>query len=363
MYKEQGTYICKLCLKANATKTGSHILPFSLIRGALNFESSKERGKELIFKISSNSNTPEVYIGQSVLPEKIEELENELKNTKQIDSNLATEDFIFCPICENRLAILEGYFSENVINFLLKDTTIFKDDKIPYKINKAMPNLIRLYTYSLFWRLSISTKNKNFKLKEKEERKLRALLDSCLDINLEKLIKNSNEKSAIINAKPITILYNELHGESTENPIFIDPIAKSPYMLFANRFVFILYFKESHIRSVETSMYGISKHIRKENLINLYEKEFTIGKIHKPIWEKIITNLCEYLATAKLDNDCLAFSLGFEKNFGERPPKITIQYYRSLIAQYGLDINDIQINQAITEAVMMTYIQNPELRL
>ena len=61
---------CALCQQREADKTGSHLVPFFLMRTIDNVDNKKERGMELGFELGKGH--VKGYFGGSVLPERLE---------------------------------------------------------------------------------------------------------------------------------------------------------------------------------------------------------------------------------------------------------------------------------------------------
>src|SRR5512145_500874 len=106
---------CKLCNKDDADKTGSHIVPYFLMKMIDNERGKKERGKELGFNIGELVTTS--YFGQSVLPEKLTEIYGELSDTEIEDNKVPLiVDNFFCTDCESKLSQIENEYAKTLNN-------------------------------------------------------------------------------------------------------------------------------------------------------------------------------------------------------------------------------------------------------
>lgn len=132
--------ICKICQKAQATQTGSHMLSAFTMDGMLGIA-----GAEKGFLLSSNpASNYKLNVGAS--PIKM--------------------DFQFCRGCEQRLSYLEGYIS---LEFLRKfegisfaqNFPIIKasDNYVLHRCNNVNIGAFFLLIASLVWRISIGNSN------------------------------------------------------------------------------------------------------------------------------------------------------------------------------------------------------------
>ena len=119
---------CCLCRQNNANQTGSHILPFSLIKEAVNQEGKISRDFEIAYSMSKNE-FDENYFGRNVTPEKIKEEVGKEMTDKDVSQNINPfiKDNFLCSFCEKRLEKLESLFASSVLKvsvclFLANDT-------------------------------------------------------------------------------------------------------------------------------------------------------------------------------------------------------------------------------------------------
>ena len=90
---------CKLCKSRLANKTGSHLIPHFLLKRIDNEIGKPERNKELGFTIGELETTS--YYGQSVLPEKLNEIYGELSDDEIAKNSIPLiVDHYFCTDCE-----------------------------------------------------------------------------------------------------------------------------------------------------------------------------------------------------------------------------------------------------------------------
>ncbi len=170
---------CKLCDKAKADKTNSHILPHFLIKTAINKEGSKQRDYELTFSFSENEFV-DAFFGRSITLETIEKYKGrELTEEELVKQNPFANDYIFCDKCEKKISKLEDYYSKNIHQKLKKpgagkthkdsignDRIIFED---------VSKEVVLLFVYTIFYRCSIARYH-GFNMRN-WERKLRKVIN------------------------------------------------------------------------------------------------------------------------------------------------------------------------------------------
>jgi hypothetical protein len=208
--------ICRLCQNAVADKTNSHILSHFLIKKAINYEGQNEREKELSYSITSQN--VDVYFGQNTLvPHILEKIYKKELSQEEIDkivsdntTNPYARDYIFCSNCEKRLGILESEFQGEIYS------------KLPNKLtfSQELNLIIRLFIYSLIWRMSI-VKFNNFSLSPKLEEKLRKILDKSLSIDKNEMLESICINKESICSFPLIVSFFETLENTTTNVIFI----------------------------------------------------------------------------------------------------------------------------------------------
>lgn len=159
---------CKLCIKDEADKKNSHIIP-------------KFMGKRL-FEMSQPRHSLRINIQGKF---------DKIQDTPK-------EDYIFCSRCEKRFARLEHYFSIKLTSinnyenerekYIIKtpgNNTVLECLKIPH-------TGLKLFIYSLVWKTSVSSLFEflKFKLPPSKEEELRIFLDSNLTESHSDLMTN-----------------------------------------------------------------------------------------------------------------------------------------------------------------------------
>lgn len=161
---------CKLCLKAEADKKKSHIIPKFM--GKRLFESNPRYGIQI-----------------------------DITGKQSKIQDIPKEDYIFCSNCENRFARLEHYFSlklnsiHNYANEKEKFKVYSNGDNSFLECFKVSYNALKLFNYTLIWRASISNHYsfKKYKLPKFYEEKVREVLDINLSVSQSEILENLNE--------------------------------------------------------------------------------------------------------------------------------------------------------------------------
>jgi hypothetical protein len=159
---------CTLCHQRDADKTGSHLVPFFLMRTVDNVDGRKDRNLELGFELGRGHVTG--YFGGGVLPERLEPVFGELseEDIEKSRSSMIVDRFL-CSHCETRLGKLESFYSE----------TLSKNGNDTYQSTEDGFHAF-LFWISIFWRLAAS-ENKAYHLTEIDEAHLRIILDGGMD--------------------------------------------------------------------------------------------------------------------------------------------------------------------------------------
>ncbi len=163
---------CSLCLKAQADKRNSHIIP-------------KFMGERLF----------------EAKPRSTQGIQIDITGKQRKIQSIPKEDFIFCSNCEKRFARIEHYFS-----LKLKSVHNYTNEKDNFKLHsdgsnsilecfKISQNALKLFNYSMVWRASISNHFlfEKYKLPKTYEEKLREFLNTNLFISHSNLLSNLDE--------------------------------------------------------------------------------------------------------------------------------------------------------------------------
>lgn len=279
---------CKLCLIKDANQTGSHMIPFFILRTIDNENNSKERDKELGFVISPSYS--DSYFGRGILPEMLNTIYGDLTDdeTETKGKSPFILDNILCTDCERFFSVVESEYAAISINL---------NAESPYESMKGVIPIL-LWT-SILWRVSV-THAAHFKLKYKHENELRNFLVHYSGYDLSKLY-NTNKVNEI--EYSYTIL--RYHNPSRPLCAVFHPSHFQPYCFIVGEYVIFYYMKKSYTKMVKSSFFGFEKRdtteplssCNREIVVPLKDKEFSI----------YINNLNHYLSREK--------TLVFEKKF------------------------------------------------
>jgi hypothetical protein len=293
---------CKLCKKNDATQTNSHLLTWALLKQAVNIDGHKERGFDFHFALS-NLNTSKYYVGQSVLPEKVDNFfgpskpgENDLQ---PIDPFI--RDYILCPSCESAIGKIESEFISRVYNRLeridTKPLPLDNKGNPIYNVKAYDTKLTALFTYSLFFRMSLGEFN-NYSLDPQMQEKIRMVLLSNLaktQAELKSCIENLT-----IDSLPFPIIVFYLQTPNSNENLVTQNRSNTPYFIWANKLTFQLYKKKNHIKSSIEHLYGFSELIDPNEYFNKDFSTFAITIISDEKRGKVILNTWEQIESARI---------------------------------------------------------------
>ena len=162
---------CKLCLKREADKPNSHIIPKFLAKRL--FESTKPR-----YSI---------------------QIDRKGRNRKIQDT--PKENFILCKDCEKRLEYMETLISKEIFSINKYNNQKDRFKLVEYGNNKILeclninPIAFKIFVFSLVWRASITSlpEFESFKLDDKTESDLRKLLNERLKNSHTQLVASLSE--------------------------------------------------------------------------------------------------------------------------------------------------------------------------
>ena len=239
--------ICKLCNRKTADKTNSHVIPHFLIQSMINVDGIKGRNRELSVGIGKESITE--YFGSAVLPDKIEQYVGHELSVEEIEKQKHhfTVDYAFCSDCEKRFASIESYYSETKS----KETN-------ELVINEIDSKLSFLFWASIVWRLSV-TNLMDFKLKEKENKKLRNLLDNCLNLKISEVIKKAEYFNSCISNYAYKLMVYPNSENTANRYCYGHPKFQMPYSLIINNYVLLFYVSKSHVNQIKQTFFGFEQ--------------------------------------------------------------------------------------------------------
>lgn len=298
---------CRLCKKADANQTGSHITSCFMVNSLLG-----DRDKEEGFIISSRG-------GDFTINRKADFLK---------------DDFIFCRGCESRLSYLEGYFSSEFTN---------KIDEVQYSANFPVisegntnvcqptninPLAFHLLIYSVLWRAHISNNPffTKYKIPEEVAESIRLTLDTVLPPyqnfkvkgKYKEWISELDSVKDLIKFYPYVILKTEWVGQDrTQNLIYFSDIENSPYHHLINEFVILAFFNNHGMDFVKQDYFELSEKYNLHYALNSKIDDLKIGVLRLADWQyirdKFYGIVSEQLKMQSIVRDCIkiALSRGF----------------------------------------------------
>lgn len=277
--------MCRLCLKQPANQTGSHIIPFFILRMIDDEDGSKKRGKDLGFKMGSTFDTS--YFGRSVLPEKLDEVYGDLNDEEieELSDSPWIIDNIFCSDCEKRFSVIENEYAKTLDKY---------DEGKLYTSTRG--DISFLFWLSVMWRVSIT--KQAYQLKQKHENLLRRLLDKYLVDHIEDIDLN-------IESDPECreISYRILRCPEYPDPMsgIFHPMHFQPYCALIGEYVIFLYLKRSYINQTKQSFFGLEKLAEEAKLNNVYEDEVILPISNVSLAEGL-SNIIHFKTDERLKN-------------------------------------------------------------
>jgi hypothetical protein len=264
--------ICALCNQNEADKTGSHLVPFFLMRTVDNVDNKKERGMELGFELGKGY--VKSYFGESVLPERLEPVLGRIKD-EDINASQSSMivDHLLCTSCETRLGKLESFYA----------ATMNTTSKALYKSSNDCFRAL-LFWISIFWRLSIS-ENKNYHLIDSDELRLRTILDTGMNTTNHYDYINNHGKD--ISGVGYRILRQIGYASENSGWFFINNDNNKPYCLMVGEFAVFLYMDNIDTNKISQPFLGLETESLKCKLSNCSDGEYIL-----PINLEIFTEAC-----------------------------------------------------------------------
>ncbi len=273
---------CKLCKSRAANQTGSHIIPYGIIKKIDSDDEKISREKYLGFVISSIE--IDYYFGRGIKPERIEELFGEL-NEKEISEKARSPfviDNILCTICEKKLGEVESiYFQYQQKN---QEKKHFKG-VIPI-----------LFWTSILWRISIS-KMTSIGITKRQKKRLRKFI--CNYLNSDTIAKNYNPLKYSSDFKYFVFRCPNYEGPQIS---VINPNLNQPNTILVGEYALVFYFHGKRGKGNPT-FFGLEKSLTQASYSNQFSEKTNI--IKKDDLLKINQNIMNFTVKQKIK--------GFEK--------------------------------------------------
>jgi hypothetical protein len=274
---------CLLCQEREADKTGSHIVPHFLLKRIDNQIGVKGRDNELGFVIGKLQTKS--YFGRNVLPKELEKVYGEV-NDELIENNDISFiiDNFFCSTCEKELGKLESEYALSLKKTAKNNTnyTSVENKEIGF-----------VFWISIIWRISILEKS-GFKLKPKEENKLRRILKKYL---ANSKLDNSDQDLKNIGYK---LLRSPNYPEDLATFLHCSPFNVRPYSFIIDEYILFFYFKSTYLNAMPSTFYG-SEILIKDAEYNTPFTSETILSISDIDLKEIIQNFVNHGASIRMN--------------------------------------------------------------
>ncbi|KAB2868779.1 MAG: hypothetical protein F9K37_09550 [Bacteroidales bacterium] len=123
------------------------------------------------------------------------------------------------------------------------------------------------------------TDNISFKISSKLENKIGSILNATLALTLKETLINLGKFEKEIKSIPLIVIKLEKPEDTTKLSVFFHLKYTKPYSILLNDYIILLYEKESHLKSIKQSFFGITDLIGNTELVNMNESSFKLGYI------------------------------------------------------------------------------------
>lgn len=267
---------CLICLKNQADKTNSHLIPASLIKHSIG-----KRDKEESYSVSAVKTKIDDFFGRA-----------NIKNTStEVKQNHYARDFYFCSECEKRLGILEGeiipFLSDKIKDIKFSNNFLRKTSLagIPYfELQNVDFIKFQVCIYSIIYRMHLlySLDYNQEILTHYEVEDLRNIIYYFLYDEDE-----VGQLEYLLDHYTFVILTAEKFTNSTKNVALTGDFWDKPniFMLFEYSVLFYSAYDDTEIKSPLADLY------------NLYGDKPKVGILTEELWDKILYNLMKLTAS------------------------------------------------------------------
>lgn len=306
--------LCRLCLKHQADKKGSHIVPHFLLKRIENIDGKKGRDYELGFTLGKGKAGS--HFGRAVSPEKLEKVYGKVSDEDIAkNSHPLIVDYLFCSNCEKRLSRIESLYAES-LNRL--------DNQDYESGNSALEGMT--FWSSVIWRMSINGESGK-QLGDSDNETLRKFIN-------DNLIKDLDETGSCIlqdqdlSSCPISFKLLRCYECSEKDARFLilHPDFDQPHILLIGEFILALSIQGDYDQLKSTNCFEINKFLE-DSPINLVDGSEIIrpfdNKIYKTITDGVVERTKdEYRKELFEKLDLIHSTLGFG---GELSKEIKIE--------------------------------------
>lgn len=352
---------CEKNVKKEKLKDNTHYLTDGIIKSALNFDSSNERGRGVIFEGDDQGHIKVKF--QQHATEAFEKVVGREATNPEIEEAKSTPDFsvakIFCEDCETKFEKIETKFQDDISKRLRTQKPI---------VTSKNSNLIRVFFLLQVWRSSIVDRERDFKLPIKVEKELRDIIYEYAEIllkeeNLKKLTKDRTKRpqerneqeiekkqeifeqnNRISKKHPLIIYYLETNNGEYNNNHVACLTEQNPFIILMNDFIIQFYESKGTLEYID--LYGLNKEQDFDEEVNYEEQDFKIilkSNLIREIFLKEVAK--ESSCNQKIDVE-KQFKTKWYARFEKNPEQQVVEMYiKALInsADYIYGNSDIKM--------------------
>lgn len=302
--------VCNLCLTSEATQTGSHLLSAFMIESL-----AGKRGEERTYQITG---------------------EADFDYTRNVGDTSIVTDYILCRGCEQRLAYVESYISQEFIHKIDLPTQelnfpIIKSEATYYikECLRLNPSVFFLFIASLIFRISLSDSIAfaKFKLKAPEFELVRDTLHRLLppyqDFRVSPnrrdwflFIKNELLQQSLFS---FIIISTKSKFNKTANMVVAPGFIEYPYSLMLNEFILLVFFGDYNSNRIQEDFFQVGPVINDRTALNEIGLSSRISFLSEEKWLSIIAYLRTMLKNQKVKSLQRHYAIEFFKKHHRFP--------------------------------------------
>jgi len=300
---------CAICLIAEATQTGSHLLSAFMVESTVG-----KRGSEKGYIIDDEPNF-DYRINTGAAP--------------------IIEDYMFCRGCEQRMAYVEHYVCSEYRDKFKNNSfqTNFKfTNATGYDLQEALYvnyNVFLLFLCTIIYRVSISKKKlfAGFELRPDEQERIRLIIDECLPpyknfkvkIKRPHFIRDINAKSALFQDLYFVLATYEHLKDETQSFNIADQYYRLPYNFMFGQIVLYFFFTKPRSAAKYLDFFGILSEVDLISVVNGEGANIKTIFLSEEKWHQILDVPRKIIVDNKMPGIMQIFFNEFAKQHS-RPP-------------------------------------------
>lgn len=274
--------ICKLCLLASATQTGSHMLSCFMVESM-----AGKRGQEKIYYLTN---------------------EPVMDHLINVGDQAVVKDHLLCRGCEQRLSYLEGYISQEYVKKIAQPSQIENfpiikqhNEYILKECTRLNSAAFTLLVASIVWRISLATSKgfADFSIPDLQMEHLRKCINDLLPPYTNYKVKPDRKQwlQHIEETLPNYPLFSyaiftaSSNANKKANLVVAPHFIEYPYSLMLNEYIVLIYFDVFNPEDIQEDYYGLGALIQDPATINIPGHKIKITFIPEEQWKEIIFNL------------------------------------------------------------------------